>query len=380
MNTRKISLFEPDFGPEEESAVVAVLRSGWIAAGPRVEAFEERFAAMLGAPFALATSSCTASLHLASLIAGVGPGDEVIVPSLTFAATANAQVYCGAKPVFADIASDDDWTLDPADVAAKVTARTKAIVPMHYAGAACDMTALGDIARRHGLAIIEDACHGLGSTLDGKALGTIGDSGCFSFYSNKIMTTGEGGMIVLRDPDVARRAKRLRSHGQNNVAIDRVRGAQHYDISEVGYNYRLDDLRAAIGLVQLDRMDWTTRRRAEIVAEYELGLRGIGGVRIPRHGSRGTSAHYILPVLLDEGLDRDRVRASLAAAGVQTSLHYPPVHLFSHYRTTDAVSLPVTERVARRTLTLPLYPRLSKEDVAYVCDALGEAVDLARGA
>lgn len=368
-NTVNVPLFEPLLGELEEAAVLRVLRSGWITAGPEVEAFEAEFAELVDRRHAVALSSCTAALHLACMTLDLRPGDEVIVPSLTFAATANAVHYTGATAVFADIVGEDDLCLDPADVADRVTPRTRAVMAMHYAGFPCDMAALRAICDDHGLVLLEDACHGLGGSIDGRPMGSIGRAACFSFYSNKTITTAEGGMLVTDDEALALRAKRLRSHGQTAVAIDRQRGARNYDIAEVGHNYRMDDLRAAIGRAQLSRLPSLLAERRSLVDMYHRELRDVSGVRVPAFGSRGSPANYLMPVLLLNG-ERESVRAGLAEVGVQTSVHYPPVHLFDHYRQTSESSLPRTESVAGRQLTLPLFPTMTAEQVIYVCRSL----------
>ena len=368
----KIPFFVPDFDEREEQAVVNVLRGGWIAMGPSVEAFEVAFAKALDCQFAVALNSCTAALHIANILIDLGPGDEVIVPSLTFAATANAVHFTGATPIFADVAGPEDWTLCPESVKARITPRTKAIIPMHYAGYPCDMDAFASLADSHGCAIIEDACHGLGGSLDGQAMGTIGKMGCFSFYSNKIMTTGEGGMLTTNDEALAQRARAIRSHGQTKTAVDRMRGAMGYDITEVGYNYRLDDLRASIGLVQLERLAPSVIRRRELVARYKSELENVEEVHIPEHGGRGEPAHYILPACV-RGVDRDALRAGMAEDGIQTSMHYPPVHHFGHY-IDPSLELPHTEWVGKNALSLPLYPSMTDDQVVAVCDSIRRRV------
>lgn len=367
----RVPLFMPELTDGDVAAVAAAMQSGWITAGPRVAAFEQAFAERLGVRHAVAVNSCTAALHLANVLLDIGPGDEVIVPSLTFVATANGVRFAGAVPVFADIAGPADWCLDPGHVETLVTARTKAVVAMHYAGHPCDMAALRGLCARHGIALYEDAAHGLGGSLDGRALGTIGRIGCFSFFSNKGMTTAEGGMLVTNDDDVAARARRLRSHGQTATAIDREKGARGYDIPEIGYNYRMDDLRAALGLSQLARFDSMQANRRRLMQRYEARLAGIPHIRVPHYGRRGVAADYLLPILVERG-NRDAIRERLAAAGVQTTVHYPPVHLFAPYRRVGR-SLPHTERVAAGSLSLPLFPAMRDEQVDYVCDALERA-------
>jgi dTDP-4-amino-4,6-dideoxygalactose transaminase len=369
----RVPLFVPDFDGSEKRRVAAAIDSGWIAMGPLCAEFEQKFAARLGVRHAISVTNCTAALHLAYVCCDIGPGDEVVVPSLTFAATANAVAYTGATPVFADIVGEEDWTLDPASIASAITPRTKAISAMHYGGYPCDMRAILGLADRHGLAVIEDACHGLGGTVDGKAMGTLGRAGCFSFYSNKAITTGEGGMIVTDDDRIAERCRRLRSHGMTALAYDRMKGAMGYDIDELGFNYRLDDIRAAFGLAQFERLDSFVARRRELAAHYRARLADIAGVTFPAHGGRGEPANYILPVILDPVHSRDAVRHAMLRSGVQTSVHYLPVHGFSHYAA-DAARLPRTEALAGQILTLPLYPSLTFAQVDMVCETLAGAL------
>ncbi|MFC1706636.1 DegT/DnrJ/EryC1/StrS family aminotransferase [Planctomycetota bacterium] len=369
----RVPFFVPDMDGAEKAALAEVIDSGWISMGPRVRELEDRFANLIGREFAVAVSSCTAALHLAAITLDLGPGDEVIVPSFTFVSTANAVHFTGATPVFADIKGPDDWTLDPTDVAGKVTERTRAVVAMHYAGYPCDMEGLDAVCRAHGLTLLEDACHGLGGSLGGRAMGALSKGGCFSFYSNKVITTAEGGMLTTDDESIATRARRLRAHGMTRTSLDAARGTMGYDVLEVGYNYRLDELRAAMGLVQLDRLPRAIERRRILVDAYRARLADIRGVSCPRHGERGEPACYLLPVLL-ESADRDALRKRLLTAGVETSMHYPPVHRFMHYRALTPADLPVTDWVAARAVTLPLYPSMSHEQVDYVCDSLVQAV------
>lgn len=342
--------------------------------GPKCAEFEEAFATLLNAKHALAVNSCTAALHLAYQLAGVGPDMEVIVPSQTFAATVNAVTYLNATPVFADICSTADWTIDPEDIAAKITPRTAAIVAMHYGGYPCDMKRIMDVADSHNIPVIEDACHGLGGSWNGRQMGTIGRIGCFSFYSNKVITTGEGGMLVTDDDALAERCHRLRSHGQTALSFDQIRGAIGYDITEVGYNYRLDDMRAALGLAQLQRMAESVSRRKKLVSCYMSELEQFSEVLVPHHGSRGDPANYIFAVLLADGIDRTSVQREMYNLGVQTSYHYPPVHTFSHFKGLG-IELPVTDEISGSMLTLPLYPRMTEEMVSQACNALRTAID-----
>lgn len=373
----RIPLADVDLGPEEEAAVLDVLRRGWLSMGETTAAFEAEFAALTGARHALAVTNCTAALHLAGLALGWGPGDEVIVPSLTFVATANAVRYTGATPVFADITSLDDFALSTGDAAARITPRTRAIVVVHYAGYAADMPALLALAERHGLDVVEDVAHAPGSWLDDRALGTWGRIGCFSFFANKNMTTGEGGMVTTDDDELAARLRLLRSHGMTSLTWDRHKGhAWSYDVVAPGYNYRIDEMRAAVGRVQLAKLGAANKRRRALDALYRELLPAVApGLGLPYGAARGISACHLRPVLLPEGTNRVRFMDEMKARGIQTSIHYPPVHHFSYYRDqAGAASLPLTEQVGRREVTLPLYPGMTPADVESVVAAAAEAL------
>ncbi|MGZ4309805.1 MAG: DegT/DnrJ/EryC1/StrS family aminotransferase [Gaiellaceae bacterium] len=349
-------------------AALGTFRSGWWSMGPRVEEFEREFAAFCGAGEALAVANGTAALHLALVALGCGPGDEVIVPSLNFVAAANAIAVTGAEPVFCDITGPDDLNLDSADVAAAITLRTKAIVALHYAGVPCDMEALGAL----GPTVIEDAAHAPGASVGGRMCGTLGRVGCFSFFANKNLPVGEGGMLVTADAELADRLRLLRSHGMTTLTWDRHRGhASSYDVVVPGFNYRLDEVRAAVGLVQLRRLTDENAARGRIAARYREALSNQQGLIVPFEPRDGvTPSYHLAVVVLPEGVDRDAVRAALAERGIQTSVHYPPIHLFSAYRTRSRRSLPRTESVAGRILTLPLYGAMRDEQVEAVIEAL----------
>lgn len=375
----RVPLADIDFGEAEEQAVREVIRSGWLSMGEKTQSFEREFAEFIGAKHALAVTNATAALHLACVAAGVGAGDEVIVPSLTFVATANAVRYTGATPVFADVESLDWMNISPAFIESRITERTRAILVVHYAGFACDMPAIAEIARRHNLTVLEDSAHAIGSTLAGRALGTWGQVGCFSFFSNKNMTTGEGGMLTTDDDALAERLKILRSHGMTSLSWDRHKGhAYTYDVVDLGYNYRIDEMRAALGRVQLGKLPAYNARRAELTALYrELLAELAPEIQMPFAETRGESCHHILPVLLPRGADRIKFMESLKARGVQTSIHYPPVHQFQIYHDDwkrRGQSLPLTEEAATREVTLPLYPNLRDEQVEWVTQAVHEAL------
>jgi dTDP-4-amino-4,6-dideoxygalactose transaminase len=372
---RHVSLSDLTFDAEEERAVVEVLRSRWVSSGEVTQALEHEFAQFVGASHAVALTNGTAALHLALLALGVGPGDEVLVPSLTFVATVNAVRYTGATPVFVDVASLDEWDVSVEAIRAQVNPRTRAIVPMHYGGFPCDMEAIGAIARQHGLLVVEDAAHGPGAWVGERHVGTMGDAGCFSFFANKNMATGEGGMLVTNDGDVAQRVRHLRSHGMTSLSWERHRGhAYQYDVVALGFNFRFDDMRAALGRVQLRKLVDNNRKRAEAYARYVELLKAVAGVRIPFLGRQGRVSHHLFPILLEETVDRLELMKRLRARGVQTSVHYPPAHLMSIHRDLTSGPLPHTEAVGRRELTLPLHPVLRAEDIEYVVETLRECL------
>jgi dTDP-4-amino-4,6-dideoxygalactose transaminase len=372
----KIPLFDLNFGPEEEAAVLRTLQSKWISMGPNCQQLESEFAAMLGGGQTLAVTNCTAALHLALMVLDIGPGDEVIVPSLTFVATVNAVRYVGAEPVFADVVSIDNLALDPADVERKVTDRTKAVMVMHYGGFAADMDAIAAVARRHGLKVIEDVAHAPGAKYGEKSLGTIGDVGCFSFFSNKNITCAEGGLLASGDEALVARAKLLRAHGMTTLSFERAKGhATGYDVLELGYNYRLDDVRGALILAQLQKLEADIAGRAIVRAIYEEALADIADIAVPYRGFAHKSSHYIMPVVLREGgvSRREAVRRKMAEQGIQTSVHYPAVHRFSIYEP-FRTALPKTEFAADHEITLPMYPALTEDQVRQVCAALRESL------
>jgi dTDP-4-amino-4,6-dideoxygalactose transaminase len=349
------------------------LASGWWSMGPRVERFEEAFAEFTGARHALAVSNGTAALHLALLALGCGPGDEVVLPSLNFVAAANSVAAVGATPVFCDILGADDLNLDPADLEAALGPRTKAVILLHYGGYACDVERVLAVAARRGVAVIEDAAHGLGARWNGRALGTVGAIGCFSFFSNKNMPVGEGGAVVTDDDELAASIRLLRSHGMTTLTWERHKGhASGYDVVRAGFNYRFDELRAAVALVQLGRLESANEARRRHAAQYRAALDGREQISLPFSGDerQASSAHHLAVAILPAGVSRAEVRARMQEDGIQTSVHYPPIHTFSLYSAGVARPLPRTDGLGARILTLPLYPHLSEEQVGLVCESL----------
>lgn len=367
----RVPLADLDYGSEEETAVLKVLRSKWLTMGAITQEFEAQYAQMLGVKHSIAVSNATEALHLACLALGIGPGDEVIAPSLSFVATSNAVLYTGADVRFADIIGPDDLTINPDDIIRKITSKTKAIIVMHYGGYPCRMKEICEIAERSNLAIIEDAAHAPGAALFGKALGTWGDIGCFSFFSNKNISTGEGGMLVTNRDDVAEKVRLMRSHGMTSLTYDRHRGhASSYDVVDLGYNYRIDEIRSALGIEQLKKLANNNVLRKNWTEQYWRGLSDFE-FDLPFRSNNGDPSYHIFPLLLPNGLERKAFMDALRAHGIQSSIHYPAIHQFSYYRMRyGMISLPKTEDVSERELTLPLYPGMGQERVDLVIDAI----------
>jgi dTDP-4-amino-4,6-dideoxygalactose transaminase len=378
----RVPLADLEYGEEENQAVLKVLNNRWLTMGAVTQEFEQQFAQLTGAKHALAVSNGTVALHLACLALGIGPGDEVIVPSLTFVATANAVLYTGARVRFADILGPDELTVSPDAIERQITPRTKAIMVMHYGGFPCHMPAIMQIASQHDLAVIEDAAHAPGAYLDDRHLGAWGDVGCFSFFSNKNLSTGEGGMVVTDRDDLAEKIRLLRSHGMTTLTWDRHKGhASTYDVVALGYNYRIDEIRAALGLVQLKKLPANNTRRQQITAHYWQALASSSlGLPFSKLAAQPgvQPAYHIFPVLLPEGVDRRAFMDQLRAAGVQTSIHYPPIHRFSYYQERFAdISLPLVESAAACEVTLPLYPGLDDASFNFVVSAVCQSLETA---
>jgi dTDP-4-amino-4,6-dideoxygalactose transaminase len=385
----KIPLFDLDIGEEETQAVQEVLSSKWLTMGDVTRQFERAFAHFLGVPYCFAVCNGTAALHLAVQALGIGPGDEVICPSLTFVATANAVHYAGATPVFADIRGKHDLNISPQSIEAEITERTKAIIAVHYAGFPCPMEEISEIGSTYGLKIIEDAAHAPGAEFfsrdshgninKAQKAGSIGDVGCFSFFSNKNLSTGEGGMVATRDERIAEKVKAIRSHGMTSMTLDRHRGHSFsYDVIELGYNYRIDEMRSAMGIVQLGRLVENNARRKKLYNLYEDELKGVDGLAIPFEASPHHSAYHIFPTLLPEQADRTTFMETLRANGIQTSIHYPPIHQFTFYKqakNSNTEQLKWTEYAGAHEVTLPLYPSLKDEDVNYIVSCVKDALN-----
>jgi dTDP-4-amino-4,6-dideoxygalactose transaminase len=372
-----VPLSDLRFSAEEVEAVAGAYRSGWLSQGAKVAAFEAAFAEYVGSEHAVAVASGTAALHLSCVALGLRAGDEVLLPSLTFAATAAAVTHTGATPVFVDVRSARRPWLSADAVQAAIGPRTRAIVNVSYGGHPGEAIALGELARAQGLVLIEDAAHALGTRAGGRHAGTIGIAGAFSFFANKNLPMGEGGMLVTDDPELARRAALLHSHGLSTETWSRHRGeAAGYEVLEPGFNYRLDEARAALGVLLLRRLTSDNQRRGALAARYRTELGRLEGVRPvlqpPEPGS--DCAWHICPLILDPGIDRDTFRSRLGAEGVQTSVHYPPLHLTRAFATAGAPKLPMTESYARGTVTVPLFPHMSDGQQAHVIDSIATGI------
>jgi perosamine synthetase len=369
MNKRWIPVASPTLSGNEKAYVMDCMESGWISsAGKYVEKFEAAFAEFCGTKHAISCCNGTAALHLSLLALGVGPGDEVIVPTLTFVATANAVTYCGARPIFVD-SEAEAWTLDPALIEAKITPRTRAIIAVHLYGHPAHMCALESIAHRHNLFLIEDAAEAHGASYQGRSVGSLGDLAAFSFYGNKIIATGEGGMVVTDDDMLARRAAQFRGQGQDFE--------RRYWFPIIGYNYRMMNLPAAIGLAQLERVNWNLQRRSEIAAWYREELLDVPGVTWQAEKEWARHAHWLFSIILNDEVhaDRDAVMAYLEKRGIETRPIFYPMHILPPYlELARNEAYPVAERLARRGLSLPTWAGLTREDVSFVCDAVRECL------
>lgn len=373
----------PSIGDEERNEVMDTLRSDWITTGPKTKAFEAKLRRALEAPAVVALNSCTAGLHVGLLAMGIGPGDEVIVPAMTFCATANVVEHVGAKPILVDV-TEDTLNLDPAAVARAITPRTKAILPVHYAGHPVDLDAIFDLARLHGLQILEDAAHAIAARYKGRLVGSRSNLAAFSFYATKNITTSEGGCLT-GDEDLVEKARVFGHHGMNRDAWKRFdrSGSWYYEVVLPGFKYNMTDIQAALGLHQLDRLAGFQKRRREVVAAYRARLGSLECLRLPveRTEEVESSWHlYVLRLRPDRiGIDRDGFIEALKARNIGTSVHYLPVHMHPYYREKYGYrpeDCPVAADAFSRMLSLPLHPGLTDQDVADVCEAIEDIVRL----
>lgn len=379
MTDWRVPLSDLDYGSEEATAVQRVIATKWLSMGPEVHAFEQEFAAMQEAKHALAVSSATAGLHLALLAVGVGPGDEVIQPALNFVATANMTVAVGATPVFADICALDEPTIDPSEVERLISPRTKAVVVMHYGGSLCRMAELTELCAAHGIAIVEDACHAVGVAYhdarnrwpNGVMAGSIGDISAFSFFSNKNIASGEGGMVVTNRADLAERVRLLRSHGMTTLTWDRHKGhAASYDVVNAGYNYRLDELHAALGRAQLGKLERNNQHRRDLLVSYRKAVQSLGGWTMPFADTIEYSSGHLMVIVAPDPEIREKAVQALRQSAIQSSMHYPCIADFTGFAGGSNESLELTRQFTSRAITLPLYPTLNPDRINDIVDVL----------
>lgn len=374
---REIPFSVPWVTEEDKKIVLETLNSRWLTGGAKTKEFERLFANYLGAKHALSVSSCTAALHLAMRALNIGPRDEVIVPVFTFAATANAPLFVGATPVFADI-DEETFNISSKSIHDKITEKTKAINVVHYGGQPCDMKEIVQIARRHNLYVVEDCAHSLGAEYLGQKTGSIGEVGCFSFYPTKIITTFEGGMATTNDGEVAEKIRLLREHGMTRGAFAREKTKTwYYDVVDLGYNYRLNEVQAALGISQLKRVEEINRRRAEAANFYTHKLKEIDGIIPPHEAQDRTHVYHLYAIRVTDryGLTRDELYKKLSAKGIGLSVHYTPLHLLSFYKKKLGYKkgdFPVAEKISKEILSLPLFPKISKAQLDYVVEEISK--------
>ena len=370
----KVQLFKLNFDSSETDAALNVLQSGWLTMGDVTKSFESRFSSFIGNNVkSLAVSNCTAALHMSLLASGVKNGDEVIIPALTFVADANVVKLCGATPVLADCTSLDDWNVSAETIKRCITSRTKAVIIVHFAGYPCDMQSIVDLCKSRKLILIEDTAHAPGASVNGRLCGSWGDFGWFSFFSNKNLSVGEGGMVTTTNENFYNHLQKLRSHGMNALTLERHKGrAITYDVLEPGLNYRMDEIRAAIGLAQLEKLTSANVKRRALTDRYIANLKG-STITLPFSDISETnkSVYHIMPILLPEGFDRITVINHLKKVGIQTSIHYPPFWEFKAYNESfKKTDCPIVAEICERELTLPLFPTMTFEEVDFVTSSL----------
>jgi perosamine synthetase len=366
----KVPYFVPWITKDDKNSVQKALSQRWLTSGPYLQKFEKKFCNVIKTKFSCGVGSATHALHLSSKSLGIKPGDEVIVPSFTFAATANAVIYCGAKPIFADV-DPETFNILPKDIEKKITKKTKAIIPVHYGGQSCDMNEIMKIAKKYRLNVIEDCAHALGSTYFDKKCGSIGEFGCFSFYPTKIITTGEGGMVTCKNPKLFKKINLFRSQALSISAKHREKIAQwKYDILDLGYNYRLDELRSSLGYSQISRLSEINKKRIKIASEYTKLINKINGIITPKiKPNRNHIFHlYTIKIEKDFHLSRDELFDKLQSKGIGTSVQYYPLHLMSYYKKNfpSKTPLPNSNLLKDTVLSLPIYPTMTLKQIKYV--------------
>ena len=376
-----IPLFDLDYGDDEKNAVIEVFESKWLSSGQKTKEFESTFASFLGDDIlTTAISSATAALHISLLIAGIKQDDEVIISGLTFVADANVVTMLNATPIFCDVNSLDDWNPNIDDIIYKVTSKTKAIIVVHFAGYPIeDIDKLVSFCKEQNIILIEDVAHAIGGSYNGEKCGTFGDMACFSFFSNKNLSTGEGGMFATRNTEFDKKAKLFRSHGMTSMTIDRHEGKTiSYDVVQPGLNYRIDEIRCALGLVQLAKVDTNNLKRKKLVEYYIEKLnKKVPSIIVPfaKISDKTISSYHIFPILLPKEANRIDVMTKLKDKGIQTSIHYPSFKDFSYYAPFATDKLKYADEISKRVLTLPLYPDLTKEMIDIIISYIYEVIN-----
>ncbi len=378
----KVPLFELNYDSAESKAVQEVLDSQWLTMGEKTIAFEQQFGQMLNHPDIQCTfvSNCTVALYMAVLSLGLKKEDEVIIPSLTFVADINAVLMAGAKPVLADCTSFENWNLSAETIARCITPRTKAVMIVHFAGFPCDMDPIIELCKKHNLFLIEDVAHAPGASYKGNLCGTMGDVGCFSFFSNKNLSMGEGGMLSTKNPEIHQNIKHIRSHGMSSLTLDRHKGRTiSYDVIRTGLNFRSDEIHAALGIAQLAKLKNSNEQREKLTSYYRQKISTVAGAEMPFTDNTNTlPSFHILPIILNKGIDRLKVIGSLKEAGIQSSIHYPSFHQFSAFKDLNLTPTPIADEISDRELTLPLFPSLTFESIDYIIKSLDEAIKSAK--
>ena len=377
MKKKYISYCQPLIGKEEIKEVIDTLKFGWLTMGPKTIKFEKLIAEYTGAKYAVVLNSCTAALHLSLIALGIGEGDEVITTPFTFASTGNVIIQVGAKPVFVDI-DKKTFNIDPEEIEKAITPKTKAIIPVHYAGQPCDMEAIAKIAKKYNLFVIEDAAHAMGSECNGKKIGTFGDTTCFSFYATKNMTTGEGGAVTTNDEKLAEKIRILRLHGISKDAWKRYdkKSSWYYEIEECGWKYNITDIQAALGIHQIKKLDKFNRIRREYARIYNTELSGIKGLVIPYENPNIKHVYHIYPILI-ENYNRDEFIKKMAQSGVGCSVHFIPLHLHPLYNKLGYKKgdFPNAEWVYEREVSLPLYPKMKVKNIKFVAGVIKKIIN-----
>lgn len=370
----KVPYFEPWITAKDKKSILKVLDQRWLTTGPTLQKFEEKIGKFITSKYAIGVSNATQALHLSVKSLGIGPGDQVIVPTFTFAATANAVTYCGAEPILVDV-DLDTFNISTKEIERKITNKTKAVICVHYGGQACDMKEIRSISRKHGLFIIEDCAHALGSTYENKKCGSFGQTGCFSFYPTKIITTGEGGMVTTSEKKLYEKIRILRSQGVNIQAADREKKAQwKYDVVDLGYNYRLDEIRAALGLSQIGRIRKINERRIRIAKKYDEKLGKIKGIITPQKKSNRNHIYHLYTIKIEKEypLTRDELFQKLYKKGIGTSVQYYPLHLMSYNKKKyqNSKKFQNAEILKDQVLCLPIFPTMTSKQIDYVVSNL----------